>query len=43
MISALAVLAAGAAILYPAARGNKVYAAQEKDAARSTAGDHPQA
>src|ERR1700694_4786745 len=39
MISALAVLAAGAAILYPAARGNKVYAAQEKNAARSTAGD----
>src|SRR6267143_3594531 len=39
MISALAVLAAGAAIRYPAARGNKVYAAQEKDAARSTAGD----
>jgi hypothetical protein len=39
MISALAVLTAGAAILYPVARGNKVYAAQEKDAARSTAGD----
>src|SRR6202171_3720511 len=39
MISALAVLAAGAAILYPAGRGNKVYAAQEKGAARSTAGD----
>jgi hypothetical protein len=39
MISALAVLAASAAILYPAARGSKVYAAQEKEAARSTAGD----
>src|SRR6202171_3825969 len=39
MISALAVLTAGAAILYPAARGNKVYAAQEKGAAHSTAGD----
>src|SRR6202158_113530 len=39
MISVLAVLAAGAAILYPAARGSKVYAAQEKEAARSTAGD----
>ena len=38
MISALAVLAAGAAILYPAARGNKVYASQEKEAARA-AGD----
>ncbi len=39
MISAAAVLAAGAAILYPAVRGSKAYAAQEKDAARSTAGD----
>src|ERR1700687_765820 len=39
MISALAALAAGAAILYPAARGNKVYAAPEKNATRSTAGD----
>jgi hypothetical protein len=38
-ISAAAVLAAGAAILYPAVRGNKVYASQEKDAARSVAGD----
>jgi hypothetical protein len=38
-ISAVAVLAAGAAILYPAVRGNKVYAAQEKDASRSSAGD----
>src|SRR3981189_2825007 len=39
MISAFAVLTASAAILYPVVRGNKVYAAQEKDAARSTAGD----
>ncbi len=39
VISAFVVLAAGAAILYPAVRGSKVYAAQEKDAARSTAGD----
>src|SRR5260370_8807592 len=39
MISAFAVLAAGAAILYPAVRGNKVYASQEKEAARATAGD----
>src|SRR5467141_1656973 len=38
-ISAVAVLTAAAAILYPAAHGNKVYAAQEKDAPRSTAGD----
>src|SRR5258708_16495528 len=38
-ISAVAVLAAGAAILYPAVRGNKVYAAQEKDSARANAGD----
>jgi hypothetical protein len=39
LISAVAVLAAGAAILYPADRGNKVYASQEKEAARATAGD----
>src|ERR1700682_4242959 len=39
MIPPLPVLAAAAPILYPAARGNKVYAAQEKNAARSTAGD----
>ena len=32
-ISAAAVLTAGAAILYPAARSNKVYASQEKEAA----------
>jgi hypothetical protein len=38
-ISAVAVLAAGAAILYPAVRGNKVYAAQEKESARANAGD----
>src|SRR5712664_3100267 len=39
MISAFAVLTAGAALVHPAVRGSKVYAAQEKDAARSTAGD----
>jgi len=39
MISAVAVLAAAAAILYPAVHSNKVYAAQEKDSPRSTAGD----
>src|SRR5437870_7216496 len=39
MISVVAVLTAGPAILYPAVRGNKVYAAQEKDAPRSAAGD----
>ncbi len=38
-ISAVAVLTAAAAILYPSLQGNKVYAAQEKDAPRSTAGD----
>src|SRR6266404_6114326 len=38
-ISAVAVLAAGAAILYPAVRGNRVYASQEKEAARPTAAD----
>src|SRR5437899_4565529 len=38
-ISAVAVLTAATAILYPAVHGNKVYAAQEKDAARSTTGD----
>jgi hypothetical protein len=38
-ISALALLAAGSAILYPAIRGNRVYAAQEKDTSRSAAGD----
>ena len=37
-ISAVAVLTAGAAILFPAAHGNKIYAAQEKEAAR-TSGD----
>src|SRR5207245_9432677 len=40
MISVVAVLTAAAALLYPAVRGNKVYAAQEKDAPRSAAGDH---
>src|SRR5256714_1760738 len=39
MISAAAVLTAGAAILYPAARGNKVYASQEKEGGRATASD----
>jgi hypothetical protein len=38
-ISAVAVLAAGAAILYPAVHGNKVYAAQEKESARANAAD----
>src|SRR2546425_10611585 len=39
MISVVAVLTAAAALLYPAVRGNKVYAAQEKDAPRPAAGD----
>jgi len=39
MISAAAVLTAGVAILYPAARRNKVYASQEKEAGRAAAGD----
>src|SRR5258706_13584321 len=38
LISAIALLAA-IAILYPAARGNKVYASQEKEAARPSAAD----
>jgi len=38
LISAIALLAA-TAILYPAARGNKVYASQEKEAARPSAAD----
>ena len=38
-ISAAAVLTAAATILYPAVRCKKVYAAQERDASRSTAGD----
>ena len=38
MISAIAVLGAGAATRYP--RGGKVYAAQEKDSARASAPDH---
>ncbi|HUC53523.1 MAG TPA: DUF4139 domain-containing protein [Candidatus Cybelea sp.] len=38
-ISAVAVFATGAAILYPAMRGNKVYAAQEKESVRRSAGD----
>src|SRR5215472_2539243 len=36
-IAAAAVLIGSAAIIYPAARGNRVYAAQEKEAARSAA------
>src|SRR5256712_3761390 len=39
MISVVAALTAAAALLYPAVRGNKVYAAQEKGAPRSAAGD----
>src|SRR3989449_4688901 len=39
MISVVAVLTAAAALLYPAVHGNKVYAAQEKDAPRPAAGD----
>ena len=38
-ISAVVVFTAATAIFYPAVHGNKVYAAQEKDAARSTTGD----
>jgi hypothetical protein len=38
-VSAVTVLAVGAAILYPAVRGNKVYAAQEKESARANAAD----
>src|SRR6266576_403664 len=38
LISMVALLAA-VAIRYPAARGNRVYASQEKEAARQTAGD----
>ena len=39
LISIVALLAA-VAILYPTARRSKVYASQEKEAARATAGDH---
>src|SRR5216683_1594317 len=39
MISALAILTTGAAIPYSAVRGSKVYAAQEKESARASAGD----
>src|SRR5258708_5998937 len=38
-ISAVAVLMGGAAILYPAVYGDKVYASQEKETARAAAGD----
>jgi len=36
----VAALLAGAALLYSAVRGSKVYASQEKEAARADAGDH---
>src|SRR5258707_13398283 len=39
MISALAILAAAAAIAYPAVRANRFYAAQEKDSARAASTD----
>jgi hypothetical protein len=39
VIFAAAVLTVGAAILYPAARGSKVFASQEKEAARPSAAD----
>ena len=38
-VSAAAVLTAGAAMLYPAAFGNRVHAAQEREAGRATAAD----
>jgi len=38
LISIVALLAA-VAILYPAPRGNRVYASQEKEAPRATVGD----
>src|SRR5713101_3366739 len=39
MIPAVMIIAAGATIIYPPARANKVNASQEKEAARATAGD----
>src|SRR5947208_13427951 len=39
MSPAAMIIAAGATIIYPAARGNKVYASQEKEAGRTAAGD----
>jgi len=39
MIPAVVIIAAGATMIYPAARANKVYASQEKEAARPTTGD----
>src|SRR6266436_4791966 len=39
IITAAVIVAAGATIIYPEARANKVYASQEKEAARATAGD----
>ncbi len=39
IIPAAVIVAAGATIIYPEARANKVYASQEKEAPRATAGD----
>src|SRR5467141_4591542 len=39
MIPAVMIIAAGATIIYPPARANKVNGSQEKEAARATAGD----
>ncbi len=39
IITAAVIVAAGATIIYPEARANKVYASQGKEAARATAGD----
>jgi hypothetical protein len=39
MIPAVVIMASGATMIYPAVRGTKVYASQEKEAARATAGD----
>src|SRR5260370_21004122 len=39
IITAAVIVAAGATIIYPEARANKVYASQEKEAARATARD----
>src|ERR1700674_2627905 len=39
MIPAVVIMASGATMIYPAVRGTKVYASQDKEAARATAGD----
>src|SRR5437016_13813963 len=39
MSPAVMIIAAGATMIYPPARANKVYASQEKEGARATAGD----